>query len=467
MNKRLILRITAVLGILSLAALAYIFWWRPLQHPATLDKAFLNPSPSRYQTVPVRKGDLTATIGTTGAVRSSQSAVLLWQTSGTVSSVKASAGQFVKAKTVLAALEQTSLLQTVIMAQADLVNAQKSLDTLMQSTQARANTQMAMVKTQKELEDALKDRKSLLFQRASPEQIDISRARLITAKDALSQAEKFYDTHNGNPESVTYAVALDQLAKARQLEDQADYNLQYVAGLPEPLDIEEADARIGVAQANVLQAKLDWDRVKDGPNDQDVAAAEARVTAAQAALNLARIAAPFDGTLTLANSKVGDQAAPGVVAFQLDDLSHLYVDLAVAEVDIAPVQVGQPAVITLDALPGKEYSAAVTEIGAVGKNIGGTVNFTVTIEITDPGKEVKPGMTVTAAIAVSQARNSLLVPTRAIRALNGQRVIYLIKDGAPVRVTITTGPASGEDTTVVGGAIQEGDLVILNTSGIE
>ncbi len=468
MKRKNILGIVVFLGVVGLAALATVFWWLPRQQAVATSANTLPPATTQpYQTEPVRTGDLTASIGATGAVRSRQSAVLVWQTSGTVSSVSSAAGQFVEAGTVLAQLEQTSLPQAVILAQAELVTAQKNLDNLLQSTQARATAQMALVKTQKALDDAQDDRRNKLYQRASQETIDIARARLITANEALDQAEDFFNSHNGDPESVTYAAALDQLAKARQLQTHAQWNLNYVQGLPDPLDIEEADAAIAVAEANVLQAKLDWERVKDGPNEQDVAAAEARLAAAQATLNLARLTAPFDGILTLANSKVGDQVSPGAIAFQLDDLSHMYVDLSVAEVDIAQVALGQPVTIALDALPGREYSGVVTEIGAVGKNVAGTVNFNVTVEITNLDADIKTGMTAAASITVSQFRATLLVPTRAIRAQGGQRVVYLLKEGSPLPVAVTTGAAAGQSTVVTAGEIQEGDLVILNPSGIQ
>jgi len=464
MDKRIIVRIIALICVLCLGTAAYFIWRLSTRQVSTAE----NPVEvaTRYQTSEVHFGDLAETIGVTGAVRSRQSAVLIWQTSGTVKNVNEESGQVVQAQSVLASLERTSLPQVVILAQAELVTAQKNLDTLLSSTQVRANVQMALVKAEKALEDAEKNRRNKLYQRASQETIDIARARLITANDALDKAEAFFDTHNEDPESVTYAAALDQMAKARQLQTQAQYNLNYVTGLPSPLDIEEADAKIAVAEADLLEAKLEWERVKDGPNDQDVAAAEARVAAAQATINLARITAPFGGTLTNVSSKVGDQVTPGSIAFQLDDLSSLYIDAAVDELDIARVQVGQPVLIALDALPGKEFTGKVTEIGAVGKNIAGTVNFSVTVEITSLDPEIKPGMTSAAKIIISQAENSLLVPTSAIRSQNGLWVVYILKGGEPEPVTVLPGPAAGSKTAILDGDIQEGDFVIVNPSGM-
>lgn len=461
MKKQLVLRIILAAGVLALVVLALVFW------PPSGQSAAGGNGAESFQTVQVRKGNAAAVINTSGVVRSKQSALLIWQTSGTVDKVDVSLGQALQEGTVLASLEMNSLPQAVILSQAELVNAQKSLDTLLNSNQGRANAQMALVKAQQALEDAEKDRRSKLYQRASPETIDIARARVITANDALSQAENFYNTHNGNPESLIYAAALDQLAKARQLQNQALYNLYYVEGLPSPLDIEEADALIAVAKANLLQAKTDWERVKDGPNDQDVAAAEARVAAAQATVNLVRITAPFSGTVTLAKSQAGDRVAAGTTAFQIDDLSRLYIDTAVTEEDVARIKTGQAAAIVLDALPGQETTGVVTEVGAVGVDIAGAVNFTITIEISNPGAEIKPGMSASVEIDAGQAPETLLVPAAAVYTLEGQKVVYLLKDGAPAPVAVVTGPTAGIYTTVLRGAIQAGDRVILNPKASE
>ena len=85
------------------------------------------------QTLEVEIGTLVATIGATGTVRSNQSATLTWQTSGTVESVSAQIGAQVSADQELARLEQTSLPQNVILAQADLVSAEKALEGLKNS----------------------------------------------------------------------------------------------------------------------------------------------------------------------------------------------------------------------------------------------------------------------------------------------------------------------------------------------
>jgi HlyD family secretion protein len=418
---------------------------------------------SIYQTAKIEKSDLTAYIGATGTVRSNQTSILTWQTTGTVNKVNVVKDQKVSPQDVLATLDQTSLAQTIIMAQGDLVTAQKALDDLLNTDVSRSNAELALVKAEKALDDAQKAQRNKQFQRASQETIDIARANMIMAKQALDDASTIYNMNkNRNQDDVIYAGALSQLASAQQKYDAAKYNFDYVSGLPDPLDVQEAEANVDVAKSNLLQAKQEWERVKDGPDEQDVTAAQARVDAAQSAVNMAFLTAPFAGTVTAVTSKVGDKVTMGSLAFQIDDLSHLYVDVDVSEVDIDRIQVGQPVVLNFDAISNKDYHGKVTDISGVGSSTTGTVNFKVTVEVVDKGAEIKPGMTVAANIAVNQLKNVLVVPNRAIRTQNGKRVVYLLKNGIPTPATIVLGASSNTASEVASGEVHEGDLIILN-----
>ena len=176
--------------------------------------------------------------------------------------------------------------------------------------------------------------------------------------------------------------------------------------------------------------KRAWERVKDGPNADDLAAAEAKVAAAQAILDEARLTAPISGTVTYIDTSVGDLVSAQTPAFQIDDLSHLYTDISVSEVDISQVQVGQPAEITFDAIEGKTYTGKVTDIASTGTSSSGAVNFDVTLELTDKDAQIKPGMTATANVTVTQTDDVLLVPSSAIRTANNQSMVYIEQNGA-------------------------------------
>lgn len=416
-----------------------------------------------YQTEAAKQGSLTAFVGATGSVRPNQTASVVWQTGGRVASVKVEKGQQVQVDTVLSELEQTSLSQNIIMAQADLIAAKDALDKVMNNSEARAAAQLALIDAQQALDDAQKESQSKLYQRASQETIDIARANLINANTALDNAEDIYNQTKGRgTEDPVYAAGLSQYAKARQEQIKADYNLRYVQELPDPLDVEKVNVQLEQAKAKLLAAKEDWERIKDGPNPDDILSAQAKVAAVQATLNMARLSAPFTGTITNVAVDKGDLVTAGKAAFQIDDLSRLLVDVQVSEVDINRVQVDQPVTLSFDGIAGKEYNGVVSEIANTGASSGGSVNFTVTVEILDPDADIKPGMTSAVNIAVNQLDNVLLIPSRAVRTVNNKRVVYVLRNNVPVPVEISLGSSSNNYSQVTKGDLKAGDLIVLN-----
>ena len=92
----------------------------------------------------------------------------------------------------------------------------------------------------------------------------------------------------------------------------------------------------------------------------------------------------------------------------------------------------------------------------------GVVNFKVTVELADADTHVKPGMTAAVNIVVNEMQDVVLVPNRAVRLVDGERVVYLLVDGEPVLTEIRLGPSSDTVSVVAGGDVKEGDTVVLN-----
>jgi len=177
---------------------------------------------------------------------------------------------------------------------------------------------------------------------------------------------------------------------------------------------------------------------------------------------LARVTSPFAGIVTEAYPLQGDLVSAGTTAFRIDDLSSLLVDVEVSEVDINNVSVGQPVTLTFDAILGNTYNGEVVEVAQTGTVSAGVVNFKVTVRITDADSLVKPGMTAAVNITVKELNDVLLVPNRAVRLSDGDRVIYLLQDNAPVKTTIRLGSSSDTMSVLLSGDVKEGDSVILN-----
>jgi HlyD family secretion protein len=495
--------IIAILVIAAVAAGLYFFGpLRPGQDAAS----------AAYQTEAARRGSLTAMVGATGVVRANQTAVLTWQTTGTVGDVNVRVGDAVMVDDVLAALEQTSLPQNVILAQADLVTAQRTLEDLknsrLQSAQAlravesaeqaledarnpelaQARALEAIATAQKVVENAERTLRNTLSP-ANQTDIDQAKAQVVLAEDRLNQAQDRYEPYANRPESnVTRARLLQALAQAQQQYDAAVRNYNALLGTTNPTDRAVAEANLETAKAQLLQAQRDYERIKDGPSEadirlleaqladaqrdyervrdgaapEDVAAAEARLAAAQATLNQARLLAPFAGAVTEVVALPGDQVAPGARAFRIDDLTRLLVDVQVSEVDINRITLGQAARLAFDAIPNKEYTGEVSEVSPVGNSVQGVVDFTVTIELTDPDQDVRPGMTAAVNIVVNELQDVLLVPNRAVRVSEGSRVVYVLKDNQAQPVEIVLGASSESDSQVLEGELQVGDAIILN-----
>ena len=369
-----------------------------------------------FQTVPVERGNLVASVGATGSVRARQSATLIWQTSGIVEAVNVEVGSLVAKDELLASLGKSSLNQNIILAEADLVSAQKALEDLLSSDTARLEAQKAV----------------------------------DSAEKAYEKAYNWRMTLNGKIEITDYYFEFGVL-KSRQYK-----------GLASPETVAQADKDLALAESRLDDARRAYDRLLKGPDSAEVAAAKARVAAAQSTLNMAYLIAPFGGTITQASPAIGDQVTTGAIGYRIDDLSRLLVDVQVSEVDINSVSVGQTASLTFDAILGEEYHGEVVQVGQAGDTVQGVVSFTVTIELTDADELVKPGMTAAVNVVVEEVKDVLLIPNRAVRLVDGNRVVYVLIGNQPVQVKVQLGSSSDLESVVVSSDIKEGDLIILN-----
>jgi HlyD family secretion protein len=417
---------------------------------------------SKLQTVPAEKGDLTATVGATGVVRANQTTLLNWQTTGVVDKVQVQTGDAVTTTQVLATLQQTSLPQNIILAQADLVNNQKALEDLYKLDLSLAQAQQAVANAQKAQEDA-QTRVNNLNTAAPQPDLSSAQANVVLAKNALDNAQKAFNPYADKASNnVIRAMLQNKLAEAQKRYDKAVQLLNNLQGTASNTTQSIADADLAVAKAQLNDAQTKYNDLKAGPDPNDVTTLQARIDAAKATINLSRITAPFAGTVTEVDNKPGDQVSPGMLAYRLDDLSKLLLDVQVSEVDINRIMPDQDVILTFDAIPAKEYHGKVDQVAQVGTTSQGVVDFTVTVALTDEDEFVKPGMTAAVKIIVDQLKDVLLVPNRAVRVKDGKRVVYVLRNDAAESIGITLGASSDTDSEVLQGDLKAGDLIVLN-----
>ena len=363
------------------------------------------PRRDQPASLPARSGVVTAS----AEIAPLQTADLTFAAPCLVQGLGVTEGDPVQAGEVLAFQDNLPQLQSALEAgRQALLSAQKDYDQLLENVPVeRASAQLKLVQAQKALEDAQKTSRSKQYQRASQETIDITRARLIEANEALSDAEAaFGNVAARNNEDVVYAAGLTALAKARQDQTRAQYNLNYVLGLPSPLDIEEAGASLTLAQANVLAAKQAWEKVRNGdPADPAATAVLTRISAAQASLDVAQLSldramlrAPFDGTVISVAATQGQAVNPGQVVLTIANLNNLLVETTdLSERDINRVREGQPARVEVEGL-GQTFEGKVLKIAPRATKVGGDVVYKVTIQLNDRPAGLRWGMSATVQI---------------------------------------------------------------------
>jgi len=523
--KKIILTIS-IIAIILIGAFLLLGWFSQRQVAALIEN---------LETETIQQNSLSSVVGATGTVRSNQSAYLVWKIPGQVDQVFVEPGDLVTAGDILAILDDDSLPAYIILAQADLVNAQNQLDTLLTSSVQQAEALKAVEEAKKTLDDALnpelaqaqaqaamaaaeadldaaETQLAILTKPVSQAAIDQAYANLLMAEkqlndlqDEIADKERKskgpYDKPWESPKF--YRRILEglnmQLPQLQLRYDEAAHKYNHLLEPPDPLDIAIAKAAVFAAQAQLDDALLQYDRIKDGASPADIAVLEAQLTDAQreyervkdgapseditilesqiaaseATLLQTQITAPFDGTITLVEIQQGDQVSTGSLAFRLDDLSTMLVDLNVSEIDINLVQLDQEVVVTFDAILAKEYHGRVVDVAPIGNTDTGIPSFTVTVELSDADEEIRPGMTSEVSIITSKVENALLIPNRAIRLLNGDRVVYVLRDekisdgqqsplNSIVPISVTLGATSGLYSEVLKGDLTIGDKVILN-----
>ena len=494
-------------GILVVALVAGVLVYRAYASNQVSDTTSL-------QTATVDRGALTSSLSSSGNTRSGQSATIAWQTSGKVGEITLQPGDLVQGDQELASLDPDTLSTVMIQAKQDLIDAQQALDDLLNSKlqQAQAlqaledaqaaldsqkqtaaeessQAQLALAEAQEALEDTQLNRDKMNYPH-STDKLVIEKAETdyLLAKEAYKEALKEYNkvAHKNltNPERVQ---ALNRLVTAEQAKETAfaTYNW-YLQGYT-AIDIAQADAELAVAKANLVSAQAEWDRlktgsssaviamaeatladaqrewerVKDGAGAEDIAAAEAAVDAAQATLDHAQLLAPFAGTITEVDVKTGDLVDSGETAFRIDDLSSIYIDLEISEYDLASLEVGQPAILEFDAIPDKEYTGEVVEIGMIGTVSSGVVNYPVTVRITQADADILPGMTAAVTITTAEVADALLVPNKAIRTTSGQQTVTVLFEGQQITVPVTVGLTGDSLSEVISDQLREGDVVVM------
>ena len=148
------------------------------------------------------------------------------------------------------------------------------------------------------------------------------------------------------------------------------------------------------------------------------------------------------------------------VAYIIDDSSY-EIEVAVNEIDSLEIEVGQEAIIILDAFPGREFSGRVREIHNYTKNVNGVVTLPVTVQLDKADRQFKPGFSALVEIIIGKVENKLLIPISAILDRKGQQMAVKVVDNKPVFTPVKVGFSDGVYTVIEEG-LAEGEEIVIN-----
>jgi len=194
-------------------------------------------------------------------------------------------------------------------------------------------------------------------------------------------------------------------------------------------------ANLDSAQAKVVQVKAQLQQAK-----YNLDSARAKVATQEATLaqyvdirDKTIYTSPLDGIVTSLPVHVGENVVPGIqntvgsLLYQISDLAVITAEVKVDETDIVNVKLGQPAEVTIDAIPNKTFKGKVTEIGqsAVGRTSGTTSgtstttteeakDFKVVVTLDNPPPGMRPGLSTTAKITTATRPNAVTIPIQAL-----------------------------------------------------
>jgi HlyD family secretion protein len=308
------------------------------------------------------------------------------------------------------------------------------------------------------------------------DQVQRSRAALASAQALLAQ------------NSATVKEAQASLARFEEVSRLSG------GQVPSATELDAARAAVARALANEASARANVD------------AARATLATDETNLSKAAIRSPIDGVVLARSVDPGNAVAASLQAVTLfsiaEDLSRLRLEVSVDEADVGAVQPGQRASFTVSAYPARRYPATTRRVAFGSTKTDNVVTYVTTLDVDNSDLSLRPGMTAAATIVATERTDVLLVPNTALRfsparaasaapaasggssVLStlmprmprtgsprratespggaGTRQIWVLRDGEPVAIQVTTGISDGRMTEVSGEGVEEGLAVITD-----
>jgi HlyD family secretion protein len=313
------------------------------------------------------------------------------------------------------------------------------------------------------------------------------------------------DQDRANVQSAQAQLSKD---KSNQSLQEANYKRSKALFDQQLLSQDQYDAAKATYDQSVAQVQVD---------EAAVTQRTATLKSAEVSLGYTNIVSPVDGTVVSRNVTIGQTVAASFQTPTLfliaTDLTKMQIDTNVSEGDIGGVKEGSAASFTVEAFPGRHFDGTVTQVRQAPEAVQNVVTYDVVVTVDNPELLLKPGMTANVKIVVDHRENVLRVPDQALRytpgglegeqktapssappsllglgrvgrgtgrangaGRGGQREtrtgegqttagqVFVLRNGEPVAVRVTTGLDDDTTSEIVQGEIEEGEQVIVSES---
>jgi multidrug efflux pump subunit AcrA (membrane-fusion protein) len=181
------------------------------------------------------------------------------------------------------------------------------------------------------------------------------------------------------------------------------------------------------------------------------------------AMIAARITAPKEGMVMYAKMWNGRKVRAGediniwmpTIAI-LPDMSQPVSEAYIQEIDITKMARGDSVEVTIDAIPGRKFKGAISNIANVGQELPGfdMKVFKIMIDLNLAGSEIKPAMTSNNKIVLKRMPNAIKIPRSCLFREHGQSYVYYMEGGKIWKKKVVPGPENDEEVVIEAGLVQ-------------
>lgn len=423
-------------------------------------KSGSSDSTTTFRSASASTGNIEITVTGSGTVSASTEYSLSAENAGTIDSLPVKQGDTVKAGQTIAHIGNTNSAQTVLQKQNALTSAQNALSQSEQnlssltikapvagkvkSVIASAGDDLSTLKSLGSLA-VISTERSMTVTVSSPQQ-SLKTGDTVKVTDTSSKitytgtvsAQGAGQSGNGG---VTVLIGSDNpkvgdtvTVKTNSGASVGTGTLSLTKSIPISSSGNGVVSKVYVSENQMVSKNSGLFKLNSDSVESDIQMKQNAVTAAQQDVKNAQTAAgkdtitsPVDGIIAELAVKNGASVSSGTTVATILNPNAMQTTVAVDELDISKVKVGQKANITLDAVSGKTFTGSVVQIDQIGTSSNGVTTYNVTVTIDKPDG-LKVGMNTNVSLITQSKENVVVLPASAILNKKGSTAYVLSPD---------------------------------------